>query len=113
MSWSQIVEFETVRTIAFGSITASYLPVGGPSLYPCRAICITNDTDGSMWFSNNNVSDKLYLPKNSFKLFDLTTNKGGEDGIWVLQQNTQIFVRYNVAPSEGLVTVELLYGKGD
>ena len=113
MSWSQIVQFETVRSALFGAITASYTTVGSPSLYPARAICITNDTDGAMWFSNDGVNDKLYLPKNSFKLFDLSTNKGGSDGTWCLQQNTQIYVRYNTVPSEGIVTLELLYGNGD
>jgi hypothetical protein len=113
MSWSQIVQFEPVRSILWSSITNSYTNLGTRTLYPARAICITNDTDGSMYFTNDSVNDKLYLPKNSFKLFDLSTNKGGPDGIWCLQQNTQIMVRYAVAPTEGLVTLELLYGSGD
>jgi hypothetical protein len=113
MSWAQNVDFENVRTVDWSSIGATYSAVGARSLYPCRAICITNDTDGAMYFTNDGVNDKLYVPANSFKLFDLTTNKGGSDGIFVLQQNTQISVRYSVAPSEGLVAVEFLYGKGD
>lgn len=113
MSWSQIADFENLRTLGFASTSGAYVPIGTPFLYPPRVICITNDTDGAMYFSNDGINDKLYLPKNSFKLFDLTTNKGGADGAWCLLQSTQMYVRQYTVPTTGLITIELIYGKGD
>ena len=111
--WSQIAQFDKIRSLQNGSIAATYNAVGTPFAFAPRIICITNNTDGDMFFSNDGTNDNLFIPKNSFKLFDISTNKGGYDGIWCLPVGTQMYVRYNTAPTTGAVYIELLYGIND
>jgi len=111
--WSQIVELDVLRSLSNTGISGTYAAVGTQFLYPARLICITNNTDGDMLFSNDAVNDKLFIPKNSFKLFDLTTNKGGSDGIFCLRQGTIMYVKQSTAASTGSVYIEVIYGIGE
>lgn len=113
MPWSQIVQLDNLRSLGFASISGTYAAVGSAFAFPVRLICVTNNTDGDMIFSNDGVNDKLFIPKNSFKLFDLTTNKGGSDGIFTLLQGTVIYVKQSTASTTGAVYVEVIYGIGD
>ena len=113
MFWSQQVAFDVLRSKGFASITGSYSAVGSPTAHVVRLMCITNTTDGDMLFSDDGVNDKLILPASSYKLFDLTTNKGGTDGFLALQSGIQFYVKELTAPSKGSVYIELIYGKGE
>jgi hypothetical protein len=113
MAWSQAVEFDTLRSLGFASISGTYVAVGTEFLFPVRLICITNNTDGDMFFSTDKVNDMLFIPRNSFKLFDLTTNRGGVDGIFCLRKGIIFYVRQSSAPSSGGVYLEAVHGMGD
>ena len=107
------VYFDTLRSLAFGSISASYAAVGSALTVNPRIICITNDTDAGMIFSfdNTNSSGQLYLPKGTFKLFDLTTNEvQGKDDSFVIAKGQILYVKQASAPSSGGVYVEYIYG---
>jgi len=107
------VYFDTLRSLAFGGISASYAAVGAALTVEPRIICITNDTNGGMIFSddNTNATGKLYLPPSTFKLFDLTANlvPAKDDG-FVIAKGTIIYVKQAAAPSAGGVYVEYIYG---
>jgi hypothetical protein len=113
--WSQIVQLDTLRSIAYGSTSVSYAAVGTAFTHAARLVCFTNNTDGDMFISNDGVNDKLFIAANSFKLFDLTTNKSGGlgDGIFALPVGTIIYVRQSSTPTKGAVYVEVIYGNGD
>jgi hypothetical protein len=107
------VYLDTLRTLAFGSISGTYAAVGGPLTVEARIICITNDTAGGMIFStdNTNATGQLYLPAGSFKLFDLTANMVPEkDDNFVIAQGTQFYVKQAAAPTSGAVYIEIVYG---
>lgn len=122
--WSQLVSFDVLRSLAYGSITSSYAALGDPFSTPAvstpstiakyaicpRIIVFTNNTNGDMLISDDGINDKLFIPKNSFKLFDLTTNKGGVDGLWSIAAGTQFYVKYSSAATSGAVYIEALYG---
>jgi hypothetical protein len=110
------VYFDTLRSLAFGGISAAYAAVGSAVSVPTgnvRLICITNKTAGDMIFSvdNTNVSGQLFIPAGSFKLFDLTSNMvpGKDDGFF-LAEGTIFYVKQVTAPTSGAVYIELLYG---
>jgi hypothetical protein len=107
------VYFDTLRSLAFGGISASYAAVGAATTIEPRIICITNATAGSMIFSddNTNSTGKLFLPANSFKLFDLTSNLvSGKDDGFVISKGTVFYVKQVTPPVSGAVYIEYLYG---
>lgn len=107
------VYFDTLRTLAFGGISAAYAAVGAALTVEPRIICITNTTDGDMIFSDDNTvtAGKLIVPKGSFKLFDLTANLvPGKDDSFVIAKNTIIYVKQITAPTLGGIYIEYVYG---
>ncbi len=107
------VYFDTLRSLAFGGISGVYAAVGSATTIEPRIICITNDTDAGMIFSvdNTNATGNLYLPRGSFKLFDLTANLvDGKDDGFVIAKGTTIYVKQSSAPTTGAVYIEYVYG---
>lgn len=108
---SQTVSFETLRSIAFGSISGTYAAVGTAFTHPIRLVCITNNTDGDMLFSTDGSTDMLFVAAGSFKLFDLNTNKKTSDQEWTLRAGTQFYVKQSTAATQKSVYIEALYGQ--
>ncbi len=112
MSFTNKVQVDTLRSIAFGSITGSYTPVGTPFSYQARLICFTNTTDKDLFFSMNGTTDQIIVPAGSFKLLDLTTNHRPVNmDDFVLPIGTQWSVRYGSAPTTGNVYIEVVYAQ--
>lgn len=106
------VYFDTLRSLASGSISASYAAVGSALTVNPRIMCITNKTQGDMIFSTDdtNSSGQLIVPAGSFKLFDLTANLvPGKDDNFVIAEGTQFYVKQIAAPVSGAVYIEFVY----
>lgn len=103
-------QIDILRSLGFASISAAYTPVGTAFNFAVKIICITNNTNGDMFFSNDGINDKLFLPAGTFKLFDLQTNKEEGQRIFELPIGTQISVRQSTAATSGSVYVEIIYG---
>lgn len=109
---AKAVKFDTLRSLAFGSISGTYAAVGTAFTVAPRIICITNRTAGDMIFSvdSSNASGNLFLTAGSFKLFDLTANMiPGKDDGFVIAEGTQFYVKQSTAPTSGAVYIELIY----
>jgi len=107
------VYFDTLRSLAFGSISGTYAAVGSATTVEPRIICITNNTQGGMIFStdNTNATGQLFLPAGTFKLFDLTANMvPGKDDSFVIGKNITFYVKQVTAPVSGAVYIEYIYG---
>ena len=107
------VYLDTLRSLAFGGISASYAAVGSAFTVEPRIICITNATQGALILSddNTNVAGKLFLAPNSYKLFDLQSNMNPNiDDAFLMAIGTIIYVKQVTAPTSGAVYVELIYG---
>jgi hypothetical protein len=106
------VYFDTLRSLAFGGISAVYAAVGTPLTVEARMICFTNKTAGDVIFStdNTNADGQIFVPAGSFKLYDLTANLvPGKDDSFVLAKGTQFYVKQVTAPVSGAVYIELVY----
>lgn len=110
MSNSQVVQIDILRTLAFGSISGTYAAVGTPFTFAARLICITNNTDGDMFFSIDGTNNYLFIASYSFKLFDLNTNRVLQQQLWILPIGTQFYVKQSTSPSKGAVYIEVLGG---
>jgi len=108
---TQAVNFDTLRSLAYTSVSGSYAAIGTPFLHIVRMLCITNDTDGDMLFSLDGVHDQIVLIAGSAKIFDFNTNRTNRDQLFALQENTQFYVRYASMPTKGTVYVECMWGQ--
>ena len=107
---AQVVYAEQIKTLANGSIGASYAAVGSAFSEACRIVTIINGTDGDMLFSLDGSTDHLFLPARTPQLFDWNANRDRVNNFWVMAPGTQIFVKQSTAPSSGAVYVECFYG---
>lgn len=106
------VYFDTLRSLAFGSISGTYAAVGSALTVNPRIMCITNKTQGDMIFSvdSTNADGNLFVPAGTFKLFDLTANLvPGKDDNFVIAEGTQFYVKQVTAPTSGAVYLEFIY----
>ena len=105
MSWNVRAIIDPLRSLAFGGISGTYAPVGPIFAFPVRLICITNNTDGDMIFTDDGVTDKLFIASFSFKLFDISSNAGNAAAHYALPMRTQISVKQSTAATKGSVYV--------
>lgn len=111
MSSPQAVNFDQIRSLAFGSISGSYAAVGTATTKAMRLVCITNATDGDMMFSIDGTNNFLFVAAGSFKLFDFCANRQSSDEYWLLPSHTQFYVKQVTAPSKNSVYIECLWGQ--
>ncbi len=109
---SIIVSVDELRSLAFGAIGATYLPLGIAFAHPMRIIKIINTTNTDMFISFDGTLDNDYVPAGSFILYDITTNQYNDAG-WFFRTGTQVYVKYNTAPASGSVFLAAVYGRGE
>lgn len=105
------VQFDTLRSLSFSGISASYAAIGTPTTVTGRIMCITNTTDGDLIVSTDatNSTGELILIAGTFKLFDLTTNRMPREDDLALPIGTQFYVKQATAPTQGAIYVEIVY----
>ena len=109
-----VVKFDTLRTKAAAAITGSYTTLGTPLTQNWRMFKITNNTDGDLLISVDGTTDNLFVPAESFTLYDLATNAANvKDSDWfVMGLKVQFYVKYSTVPTSGDVWMEGLYSTG-
>ena len=109
-----VVRMDALRSKAFGVITNAYTTLGTALAQNWRMFRITNNTNGDMLISLDGTTDNLFVPANSFVLYDLSTNAPNvqdTDG-FSMQIGSQFYVKYSTAPTGpvgGAIYVEGLY----
>jgi hypothetical protein len=112
MSFTTQAKVDVLRTVANGSIGATYSAVGSPFAFPARIICFTNTTNTDMIFSMDGTTDQLIVPAGSFKLFDITTNhRPVNQDDFCFANGTQWYVKYAAVPNAGAVYIEVVYAQ--
>lgn len=112
MGYPKEIAFDAVRTLAFGGITGVYAAVGTALAAPARIIKIQNTTDRTIELSIDGVTTHDIIPANAFSLYDLTTNKTRDEGIYI-KIGTIFYVRRPAAeanPTLGNVYITVLRG---
>ncbi len=111
-SLSSVVLIEPQRTLAFGSITGSYLPIGTAYAHPVRMYMLQNFTDGALQFSWDGVVDHFPLPAGGALIFDIGSNKSTEGNTFEAFGNRFTYVKtLGTAPTSGSVYLSIFYGK--
>lgn len=112
MSYGKRILFDTVRTLAAGSIAAGYTAVGTALDFPTRIIHVQNLTDATVMFSMDGVNDHFPLIANAFLLLDISANAAAEDAFF-LSVGDVLYVKQVGVPTTGSVYFTTAYGKGD
>lgn len=103
---------ETVRTVAFGSISGTYTGIGTSFANPVHWFMIQNLTDASVMVSWDGINDHFPLPSNGYVIMDVTANKTQTGGAFYIAQGTRFYVKQlgAVAASSGSVYLSIFYG---
>lgn len=102
---------ETVRSIAFGSISGAYAGIGTSVSNPAHIIFVQNLTDAGMMFSMDGVNDHFPLPASGFMILDVTANKTANGGAFMIAQGTRFYVKQlSGAATTGSVYLSVFYG---
>ena len=109
---SNIVRFDAVRSLAFGSITSSFIPLGIPLGHAMRVLHFINNTDGDMMISFDGTTSNAPVLAESFSLYDLTSDQDSNE-MFRYQSGTQIYIEYISAPTKGTFYLVAIYGKGE
>lgn len=109
---SDVALFDELRSIAFGAVGVSYVEITPSFEHVIRVVNFDNDMDGDMLISLDGVTDHLFMPANSLKVFDLTTNKADPNSSWAFPKGTRIFIKQSSAPTSGSFYVAGLYQRG-
>lgn len=102
-------KFETLRSIAFGSISGTYTAIGSALTNPARLIKITNLTDADMLISIDGINNHDVIPSLGFSLYDLASNRTNLSGSLDFQIGERFYVKQISAPTEGSVYLTVLY----
>lgn len=109
MSFPTRIEFEPIRVIPFGSIVAGYTPLGSPSSNPLRLIELLNNTDETVVFSFDGVTDQIFISA-GFGQRLLSNDLAGrnEDALYV--EGTQLFIKFlSTPPTTGTAEVVMAF----
>ena len=108
MGFKNAAKFDTLRSVAFGSITTSYVIVGAE--LPSCAVCVafTNNTNGIIYVSTDGINDMLAIPGFTGKVFDIRTNAPVKSNT-LYPEGTQFYAKEGTTtPSSGNFYIEVL-----
>jgi hypothetical protein len=101
---------ETLRSLAFGSISGTYAGIGTGLSNPSRILYIVNTTDVLLTFSFDGINDHFVIPSQSYILIDITANMTLSGGALNIAQGQRVYVKG--APTLGTVYLSTFFGAG-
>lgn len=122
MVFAKSVRVDTLRTVAFGGISANYAVLGAAFTHRIRILKITNNTDGDLFIGFNalvtapasdGTADGDIVPAGGFVLYDFTSNSEPTGSSLVFEVGTQVWVRQSTAPTSGSVYLTTIYARGE
>lgn len=100
--------FDTLRTAAPAAIGASFAAIGPALPAPCVCLCFKNNTNGDVIVSTDGTNNMLFLPANSFNVFDVRTNSPTYND-FMFKEGTQFYVKDGTtASSAGAFHIEAI-----
>jgi len=102
-------DLEPLRSLAYTSMTSSYVAIGTPFDHPAHIIWVQNTTNVQLIFSNDGINDKFTLPANGYVVLDVTGNQAAYSGFF-LPTDTLLWVKAVGTPTSGSAYVTVIYG---
>lgn len=106
--YKNAAKFDALRSVAFGSITSSYVIVGAVLPSPAVSVAFKNNTNGVILVSTDGVTDMLVYPGLSYGVYDVRTNAPNATD-YLLSEGTPFLVKYSgSAPTSGSFYIEVM-----
>lgn len=103
--------FDTLRSLGFAGMSGSYAAVGTSTTFAIAIMNFKNFTNGDVIISTDGVHDMLYIPANSFSLYDIRTNAPRATDL-LFPIGTQFFAKQGTtAATSGTFYIELVIVK--
>lgn len=112
MAFGSKVKFEAVREIDFIDILATYEAVGTGTTDHSRIIRFVNGTDVQVLISLDGATDHIRMAADSFLIFDFSSNKITDHGLFVSLGTTFSVKRQSGAPTLGSFWIEVISAIG-
>jgi hypothetical protein len=109
MAYGVRILAEALRSIDTSTLTGIYQPIGGPTQHQTCLAKFVNTSTQLITISWDGGTDQDILPGNSFVLYDVTSDAGLADGLYI-SKNTQFYVKG--AAGSGSVYLTILYPIG-
>lgn len=109
---SIIVSADSLRSLAFGSISGTYAAIGTAFEHPMRMVKVINKTNTDMIISFDGTNDHDYIISGTSAQYEVAANEVGSAG-WFFRVGTTVYVKQVSAPGSGAVYVAALYGRGE
>jgi hypothetical protein len=107
---AQLWRWNELQSLAFGSISGSYVGIGSPIPNPIRSLTINNNTEVDLFFSTDGIEDMIFIPAHSGKIYDIGSNKADCAGVSEISATTRFYVRaVGSSPATGNVYIETTY----
>lgn len=106
------VDFEALRSAAFGAVGASYTAMGNPTSHPAVALKVRSTLDQDCLLSINGVTDQIPVAASDNFILDFGANKEGTGKLY-LAQDTTIYQKQGAAgaPGSGNLYVAVIYAR--
>ena len=112
MAYPTKVAFEIIRSINFTAVSDAFATVGTPFENPCRMIKLVSTMDELLYVSFDGINPVEVMPPNSFVIWDFSSNKIRDDGLF-MEKGSQISIVAPLdLPTEGRFFVTAVYAKG-
>jgi len=102
MAYPIRVRAEAIREMAFGDVEAAYTAVGVATTNIGRLVRFCNDTDVTIYFSLDGVTDHYRLPPRSFMILDISTNQTTKDNFFIYEGQV-FYVRHAINVSRSFI----------
>jgi len=98
-----------VQSVAFGSISGTYVGIGNALAHPARMILLQNFTDAALMISIDGTNDYWPIQANSSQIFDFSSNQALNSGAYIAQ-GTRYYVKEIGTPGSGSIYLTYFYG---
>lgn len=111
MAYGTKVAFEPIRELAFGDIGVNYVSLSATTDHT-RILRLVSTLNADVYVSVDGTNNVIRLAAGSFVLYDFSTNKIRDDGLF-LSEGTVISVKLvGAAATSGSFWCEIVYGAG-
>lgn len=112
MAFGTKVAYEGIREVAAAAVGATYGAVGTATIDHTRLCRIVSTLDADVYISINGTTDHMRIAAGSFVLYDYSTNKIQNDGLFLAQETIFYVRRVAGAATTGSLWIEIIYGSG-
>lgn len=104
------IRVDALRTLAFGSISGTYEPLGVQFANPMVLLMAQNFTDVQLTYSFDGITDHFVLPSGGQVIFDAGSDKANNTNGLYFSTGTQMYVKGS--PTTGNTYITTMHQNG-